>query len=90
MQREGRREEEEKGEEGAAGVRKLQESIWGEWTKTMEEGGEEHQNGQNSITRESQGKQTEKPQQHMLGAPAGAISSILAGHAGEHKGSLYV
>ena len=89
MQREGRREEEEKGEEGAAGVRKLQERIWGEWTKTMEEGGEEHQNGPNSITRESQGKQTEKPQQHMLGAPAD-ISSILTGRAGEHKGSLYM
>ena len=45
-ERGGRREEEERG----AGVRKLQERIWGEWTKTMEEGGEERQNGQNSIT----------------------------------------
>ena len=36
------------------------------------------------------GQANEKPQKHMLGAPAGVSSSILAGRAGGHKGSLYM
>ena len=101
-QREGKREEEERGEEGKReeeergrrGCSRSPEAArkhLGRMDKN--DGGRRRETSKWSelkSQRERQGKQTEKPQQQMLGALAVSISSILAGRAGEHKGSLYV
>ena len=75
------------GEEGAAAVRKLQGSIGG---MDKNDGGRRRGTSKWSelYNQREPGQANEKPQQHMLGAPAVSISSILAGCAGEHKGSL--